>query len=582
MSRVGSPGASTRTAQVVRALLAGASALFGLTIAAVYVGPLSLTLAGRVVSVRTLSRPLLLAVILVIVATVIARPSWRSAAAASGRVVLGALVAFGVMLWMVFLSPTVGGADSYGYVSAADRILSGRLTQEEPLARLMPFARGIEALCPLGYVSAPTGADACVPAYPLGLPALMALATMIGGPVAPFAVAPLAGLVLLAAAWQVARRWYGDTLVALAACALLSVHPLVLTYAIQPMSDLPAAALVLLAVAGLSRTPSLALAAGAAAGAAVLIRPALAPLAVALGAAPLFAPHSVYGSWWHGVAERLRDREAWRTVVRYAMPVGVAGAILAALQWHLYGHPLSSGYGTVGGLFSLAAVSANLRSFGYWTVATLGPALLGAVVVGLAVASRVALVQTLAVTAGLLALYLPYRPFDHWETLRFLLPGLTLVAIIGAAGVVAIARRLVGPVWAAWTSAVVCGAMAWTWLAWMTSQQVFTMPQHEARHRLAGEMVQQVVPGQGVVLALQHSGSLRYYTGRPTLNWERIPPGSLGAAAQALDAAGHPVFLLIDSEQEHARFETIHGPLGDRWLPAGQRRSMQLFEAKRR
>jgi hypothetical protein len=47
-----------------------------------------------------------------------------------------------------------------------------------------------------------------------------------------------------------------------------------------------------------------------------------------------------------------------------------------------------------------------------------------------------------------------------------------------------------------------------------------------------------------VILALQHSGSLRYYARRQTLNWDRIPGGWLAETTRTIQAAGYPVYLI--------------------------------------
>jgi hypothetical protein len=105
--------------------------------------------------------------------------------------------------------------------------------------------------------------------------------------------------------------------------------------------------------------------------------------------------------------------------------------------------------------------------------------------------------------------------------------------------------------------------------------------EQEARHRLAGELVVQATPDNAVVLALQHSGSLRYYAHRQTVNWDQIPSGDFDASVRALRSRGLPVFVLIDSAEERAIFDARHGGVleKERWLPSGQRRNIQLFEA---
>ena len=177
--------------------------------------------------------------------------------------------------------------------------------------------------------------------------------------------------------------------------------------------------------------------------------------------------------------------------------------------------------------------------------------------------------------------YLFYRPYDHWETLRFVLPVVLLASIAAAAGIVLIARRAFGAAAGRLASVAVAAALAAAWLSWITANNVLTMPVHEARHPLAGELVRQATAPDAVVLALQHSGSLRYYTDRQTINWDRIPAGALDATVKALQARGHHVYVMIDSDEERAVFDARHGPVlaSGAWLPGGQRRSLQLFEA---
>ena len=50
------------------------------------------------------------------------RMTWRIAICAS------------IATWLRFLIPTIGGADSYGYVSASDLIAQGRLIADAPIA----------------------------------------------------------------------------------------------------------------------------------------------------------------------------------------------------------------------------------------------------------------------------------------------------------------------------------------------------------------------------------------------------------------------------------------------------------------
>ena len=75
----------------------------------------------------------------------------------------------------------------------------------------------------------------------------MALFTLAGGPHAVFLVAPVMALLTLALVYRAARDWF-DAEVALLAVAILAWNPVFVTYAKQPMSDVPATAWVTLAI----------------------------------------------------------------------------------------------------------------------------------------------------------------------------------------------------------------------------------------------------------------------------------------------------------------------------------------------
>ena len=331
------------------------------------------------------------------------------------------------------------------------------------------------------------------------------------------------------------------------------------------MSDVPAAAALMVAVAAISPTPSRPILAGIAAAVTLITRPALAPVTLLLAALPMVAV----------------GRRGAPFALRYLAPVTAGVLIQGWTQWYLYGDVFASGYGRIAGLFSIETAWFNTRSYLHWGYLALGPVWLAAVVLGIVTSRTVPRAALALVAIGVITPYLFYRPYDHWETLRFLLPVIVVATIVAAAGLIEVARRLAGVVAGSMVASSVAVAMAWSWMSWLAVNQVFTMPAQEARHRLVGELVAQVTPTNAVVLALQHSGSLRYYADRQTVNWDQIPAGSFDHSVNALAAQGLPIFLVIDSAEEKAIFESRHGLVLNtgHWLPSGQRRNVQLFEA---
>jgi hypothetical protein len=545
-----------------------AAALVGVAMLAAWSGGWRIEVFGIDVSVRAVWRPLAVAVALLTAHALRRRGGSFTASELStnaARVIAGGLLVAGILGWITYLSPYAGGSDSYGYVSAAQRIRSGSLVQHEPLADVLPSELAVAATT-LGYVQAARVADSSVPAFPLGLPAQMAIASAVFGERAVFYVPLVMGVVLVAASYWIALRMTRDQTTALAAAAAVSVHPVVFAYAIQAMSDVPATAWFLLAGALLmAERASFAALAGVSASAALITRPALVPGVLALSLIPAFC------------GEQRRARLAV-----YAGLVAAGIGIQGWTQSYLYGSPLANGYGPAEELFSTRFAWPNIRSYVYWVVMMHGVIWIVALGRGLfAVRDRPTRALLLASLAGALVPYVVYRTYDHWETLRFVLPLLVVLTVVAVAGAFQMAGRWAPPQVAMWLGVGLTLAMAAMWARWLEHERVFGLARVEERYARAGELVARATPQNAVVLSSLHSGSLRYYSKRQTVDWARIPPDALDRTVAALESHGHRVYLMFDGQQEQHLFEARHGNVVDRghWLPAGQRRDLRLYEA---
>jgi hypothetical protein len=543
--------------------------LVGVAMLAAWTGGLRGELLGVSISVRDAWRPVAFAIVLLAARWSVARhrePLLALVSTAIPRVLAGALLVAGIAGWLHYLSPYVGGADSYGYISAAHRIRSGSLIEREPLADVIPDP--VSAI-PLGYVAKPGTTDTSVPAYPLGLPALMAMAAWAFGDRAMFLVPFASGVILVSVCCWLVYRWTRDSTTAVLSASALAIHPLVVAYSIQPMSDVTATAFYLLAGALLlSSQPSLAALAGAAASVALLTRTAQLPGIAALAIVPL-----VNGT-------KRSPRAAAFVAV---LAVGVAAQLW--LQWYLYANPLGNGYGTASDLFGMRHLPANARSYAYWGYLTHGPIWIVGVLIALVTLRDVtAWAIAAAVAVGAVLPYAIYRTYDHWETQRFLLPLLAVGTTFAIIGLRSGSRRLAGARVGTWTALVLTFALAWSWAHWLDRQQVLSLARAQERFFQAGQLVARVTPPNAVILASLHSGSLRYYAHRQSVDWAKIPPNQLTATVGALQSAALPVFLLLDGEEERLQFVSRHGPVieDQRWLPSGQRRDLRLYQAPAR
>ena len=255
----------------------------------------------------------------------------------------------------------------------------------------------------------------------------MAPLVAVGGPRAAFFVLPLFAAVLVAATSIVGARF--GARVGLLSSVLVAASPIVLYQAIQPMSDVPAAALWMVAVAavtGTSRRSSLI--GGLATSAAILVRPNLLPLGLTIGMFLL-------------VQARADVATAASPGRRPTPSAARRAASLSRSRSHaFYGSPLSSGYGSLSALFAMSHVAPNLGRYLGWlwsthtaavALALLAPWLLPGALTALC----------LSMFLVNLALYVPYVVFDDWSYVRFLLPTIPLVLILVVAVFDAVLRR---------------------------------------------------------------------------------------------------------------------------------------------
>jgi hypothetical protein len=97
-----------------------------------------------------------------------------------------------------------------------------------------------------------------------------------------------------------------------------------------------------------------------------------------------------------------------------------------------------------------------------------------------------------------------------------------------------------------------------TWLC-LTARAVgaFDLRDGEDKYPAVGSFVRANVPSSAFIFAKQHSGSIRYYSGRQTVRWDVLDHGSLDRAVAALRAAGHEPFVVLDRDEDvefRARF----------------------------
>jgi hypothetical protein len=433
------------------------------------------------------------------------------------------------------------GSDSYGYVSQARFWLNGIPRIQQPWVLDFPWEHRDWIFSPLGY--RPFSPDGTiVPTYPAGLPLMMAAFLGVFGANGPFYVVPLVAALTVWFTYMLGREATGSRTVASLAAALLVPSPAFLTHIMVPMSDVPAAAgWTLVAVLALKQKP---LAAGIVSGLALMIRPNL----ILLTLVPAFA--------WRGAKEPL---------IRFATGLVPGVVIIMIVNMLLYGGPFTTGYASVFELYAFGALPLNLRNYIVWLLQTQTPLILLAVVpffVRGALRDQVRSVSMRACLGALIALtfvsYVFYATFDHWFYLRFLLPAYPGLLVL----MVAALRWLVWkiPVEARVPAiALICAAIVPFGVNAARHEGVFNVAAFEGRHIRAAQEIASRTPADAIVMAVQHSGSVRYYADRVTLRYDWLKDAALDTALRDLSAKGRRVYLVVDDWEEkefRARFSS--------------------------
>jgi hypothetical protein len=250
----------------------------------------------------------------------------------------------------------------------------------------------------------------------------------------------------------------------------------------------------------------------------------------------------------------------------------VAGAVpaclaVAFLNHYWYGSPLVSGYGTLDSLYGWEHLAPNLARYPRWLMGAHTPIVLLALaapivlwrrprIADLAATPRAVAVAWLCFIAAVFASYIVYIPFDEWWYLRFVLPAFPPMLVLTSVVLAAVTTKT-GPARVPLT-AVIVAVLAWRGFDYATDRHALTFREGERRYVAMGEYIARTLPDRAVLLSMQHSGSVRYYSGRLTIRYDWIRPNWLDAVIRELRARGYHPYIVLEEWEEpefKARFE---------------------------
>jgi hypothetical protein len=477
--------------------------------------------------------------------------------------VVVALLAYGALL-VNRRATAVGGSDSSGYASTARLMLSGRIVQ--PIRGLdqleLPDQFGT-VLTPLAFLPGPRPRTE-VPLYPPGFPVHIALTSLLAGSISPYIVSPLAAVLCLLLTYLLGRELGLSRPFACAGAAILGACPVFLFQATQTMSDIVATVWAVAAILfGLRsrRRDGWALAAGAALGIAVMVRPVNAlvvfPLALAIP--------------WR-----------WKTIALLVAGGLPLAAFLLAWNHAAYGGYFQTGYSwLLGNLLAARNFPPRFWHYAYWVTVQLSPLVpIGWMAV---VADRRLPGRDRAMLvvwfAAFFAFYCFWDAYEVWWYTRFLLPALPalivgfLLVVQDAIGLLR-GRAARGPIRGGIALALllIVGAAELRISSRFSPLQLNGFVFSEVCQALAAK----VPDGKALVLSKEFSGALRFHTNLTPVRWDKITPAEFIELRAKAAEKGYRIFAsLLGYEIDLAR---PHIP--GLWVPIGRIRGAVMWELK--
>jgi 4-amino-4-deoxy-L-arabinose transferase-like glycosyltransferase len=466
-----------------------------------------------------------------------------------------------------YASYSVGGADSAGYGLIARSLLQGSIVQRVPeLDRLGLPDELAKLFIPLANDYGPRPGTMTA-FYPVGMPLHVAAGALIAGwNYGPFLVSPVCALLSLVLIYLLGLELGLSRGFSIAGAVMLAASPTFIYLALQPMSDVVATLWSLAAIwAALrsARRDGWAALAGAAFGMAFLVRPSSVLLLIPI----LFCL-------------RLRPK----TLLFFLLGGLPLAAIFFAYNATAYGHPLRTGYTAINLQSALKTTGFTTR-FNYYLdslTKTMGPwVLLGWL--GVAADGKVPWrIRAMLITwfGGFLIFYSCYDVYDAWWYTRFLLPAypaFILGALLTARDISGLLKNSVSESSRVWISRVV---MVFLLIATFNTAkpqikelEVLRIGKGESVYSESCRWADQALPEQSLVVSMQMSGALKFYTQRLVVRWDEVAPDQWQRLKEHAAERGYQWYALLHPHE----IEEAQRRLPGQWVEVGAVRQVSLW-----
>jgi hypothetical protein len=242
-------------------------------------------------------------------------------------------------------------------------------------------------------------------------------------------------------------------------------------------------------------------------------------------------------------------------------------AAVGVINNWLYDSPFESGYGPLDQYYRRSQILPNAKLYPRWLLETHTPLLLLAFAApflprrALASGDSTRSVGWMWIALALLtvATLLPYLIFDHWLYLRLVLSIIPILLVLMCFVIVRATARLPPPLHTV-AASVIVGALTWHGVSMAYHHGAFVFREGERKAEAIGQYVARALPENAALLSMQHSGTVRYYSGRLIVRWDFIqPPRDFELVLETLRTLGYRPYILLKDWERPIFIERFKG-----------------------
>jgi hypothetical protein len=436
-------------------------------------------------------------------------------------------VCFGILLAR-HVGAYAGSSDASGYMNDARLLASGDLHPAQRVVEgVPPEALPFMGYIPLGFL--PLDHGKMYPTYPIGLPILLLMGSEVCGWITgPNVVMWLHAMACLWVAFLLFRELQLGPEMSLLGVILLGSSALFLFMSLQTMSDVPATLWATLAVLGClkaKRRMRWAVLAGFCFGYGILVRPT---------SILMIFPILAFFPW-----------SPRRGILFCLGGLPIAG-FLGVMNSVLYGKVVTTGYGDLSALFGTRYIPPTLHNYVSSLPIELTPLVILALMFpflgnGLRLSVRIGICVWILVFFAFYSAY--YCTHEAWWYLRFVLP--TYPALIAC---ILFALNRMGVICSSFDAIgwILLVALIAVWNRhWVLKLTALDIGYGEKIYPETCEYIDRWIPPNSVILCMQESGAILYYTKNVIVRWDSISRENLPMLVDSCRKARRGLYMVL-------------------------------------